>query len=323
MSQRSRANTIRKVFLDASDPAGFTTPTKVWRRVQKYHPSVTLKEVKSVLASLDAYTLHRHVRKPRKTRRYLSPGINKYHQMDLFQLSKRLVGPNRHAFILFSVDAFSRRMFARPLKSKDGKSVEKGIRQIFKESGVAPLNLLTDRGTEFLNARVQQLFRQYGINHFTAENQYHGSIVERSFRSLRQRIGKYMTHHKTNVFIPKLQEFVSAYNQTPHRALPTGISPNEVTPKNEFTVWKHQFAQHFRRAPGYYGKGDLSVGDVVRITKFLGAYAKSWDESFTREKFVVTHVLHTKPITYKIAALKDGEPIIGAFYREEIQPVST
>jgi len=170
---------------------------------------------------------------------------------------------------------------------------------------------------------VQDVFRRYGIIHFTTENVYHAGIVEQTIRTLREWFGKYMTHNKTDVFLPRLQNFVSAYNNTHHSALPLGMTPNQVSPKNELYVWKHQFAKHFRRAPGFYGRDDLNVADVVRITKFREKFFKSSQTTFTPERFVITRVLETKPLTYKIAGLGDGEPIIGAFYRAELQAVGS
>jgi len=320
MSQRSRANLIRKVFLDEGDPAGFSNPRKVWRRVQTLHPGITLREVKTVLGGIDAYSLHRQVKKPSKTRPYTSPGLNHYFQMDLFVLNKRLARANRCGYILFCVDAFSRKVFLRPLSKKTGAETAAAIRSVIKENNsVPPAKVLSDKGSEFSSSETKKLFGAYNIVHFTSENVYHAAIVERAIRTFREKFGKYMTHHKTDVFIPKLQQFASAYNKTPHSALPPGMCPNDVTPKTELKVWKHQFARHFRRAPGFYGKGDLRVGDVVRITKFLGAFSKASDTTFTPERFVITHLLETKPRTYKLAALSDGEPITGAFYRAELQ----
>ena len=324
MSHRARANSIRKVYLNEEHPAGFSSPRRVWVSVRSQHPSITLKEVRSVLSEIESYALHRRVKRPRKTRPYTSPGLNHYFQMDLFVLNQKLARINRAGFVLFAIDAFSKRLFCRKLLRKDGESVAEAIRSIIKENNsIPPLKVVTDKGKEFMAGVVQDTFRKFGITHFTSENVYHAGVVERAIRTLREKFGKFMTHHKTDVFLPRLKNFVSAYNNAPHSALPLGMSPNQVNPRNELRVWKHQFAKHFRRAPGFYGQGDLNVGHIVRITKFREKFTKSSQTTFTPERFVITHVLQTKPLTYKIASLGDGEPISGAFYRAELQPVGT
>ena len=123
--------------------------------------------------------------------------------------------------------------------------------------------------------------------------------MDRVIRTLRERFGHYMTHNNTRIFIHKLPDFVSAYNQSLHSALPQSISPAEVRPKNE--VWKHRSARYFRRAPGYTKHKNLKLGQIVCITRYPGRFKKSTDATFTSEKFVISKVLHTKPTTYTIS----------------------
>lgn len=313
---------VKKIYNDVTNPAGFSNPKTVWLKARETDPGITLGQVREVMQEIQAYTLHRRVRRVPQTRKYLSPGLNHYFQMDLFVLNESSAKINGYRYILFCVDAFSRKLFARPLKTKSGLEVASAIKAIIRENNsVPPMKVLTDKGTEFSNREVKTLFTRHGITHFTTENVYHAAIVERTIRTLREKFGRYMTGNKTKVFLTKLQDFVSAYNRTPHSALPPGMSPSQVDSRNELRVWKHQFARDLRRAPDFYGKAQLRVGQVVRISKFQNRFKKSSDTTFTEELFVITRVLETKPRTYKIAALGDGEPIDGAFYRAELQPV--
>ena len=323
MSARTRINLVQKIYHDVANAAGYSRPRAVWLEAQKTDRGITLTQVQNIMRSIPTYTLHRYVKRVPVTRRYLSSGLNHYFQMDLFVLNESVARANGFRYILFCIDTFSRKLFARPLKTKTGVNVANAIRSIIKENNsIPPKKVLTDKGTEFSNTTVKQLFSSYGITHFTSENVYHAAMVERTNRTLREKFGRYMTDKKTTIFIPILKDFVTAYNQAPHSALPQNMSPSQVTLKNKLLVWKHQFASHFRRAPKFYGKPKLKVGDVVRISKFQGKFKKSSDTTFTEELFVITHLLETKPTTYKLAALGDGEPIAGAFYREEIQPVT-
>lgn len=314
---------IKQIYQDPSNPAGFGSPIRVWERAVKRDPTITLGEVRTVLQDIDAYTLHRRVRRVKSTRKYLSPGLNRYFQIDLFVLNDFMARVNSKRYILFCIDAFSRKLFARALNRKTGKEVVQALKSIFRENNnIAPGKIVSDKGTEWLNAEVQSLFRSRNIVHITTENVYHAGLVERVIRTMREKIGRYMTHFNTNVFMTKLNDFVKAYNEKPHASLPKGVSPSDVTPRNETDVWKYQFARYFRRAPGFYGPARLRVGQVVRITAFRGTFAKSSEATFTEEKFIITHVLETEPRTYKVASLSKGDVILGAFYRNELQPVT-
>ena len=319
MSSRTRINLVSKIYHNVANPAGYSNPKSVWLQAQKIDHAITLAQVKNIMRGIPTYTLHRTVKRVPTTRKYLSSGLNHYFQIDLFVLNQTAAKSNAYKYILFCIDTFSRKLFARPLKTKGGENVASALRSIIKENNsIPPQYILSDKGTEFSNSVVQQLFKDYGIKHFTSENVYHAAMVERTIRTLREKFGRYMTDKKTLVFIPKLQNFVNAYNQAPHSALPKSMSPGQVSPHNEFKVWQHQFSRYFRRAPKYYGGSKLTVGDVVRISKFQNKFRKSSDTTFTEELFVITHVLETKPRTYKLASLGDGEPIDGVFYKEEI-----
>ena len=319
MSPRSESNLIRSVYLDASNPAWFTTPKAVWNRVRK--SGITLAQVKKVLQGEDAYTLHKPVKKVRKTRKYLSPGLNEYFHMDLMVLNDQIARKNKNKYILITVDAFSRKLYARPLKTKSGAEVSQAIRSIIRENkNIPPAKAFSDRGAEFLNHSVQNLFKTYKITHFTANNVHHAGLSERNIRTLRERIGRFCTHFKTDIFIPELQKFVLSYNNSSHAALPPGMCPNDVSSKNELSVWRYQYGRELRKSPLIQGQPKFKPGQHVRIFSALGAFKKAHQATFTTEKFIVVKVLFTRPYTYEIASL-DGEKIIGAFYEAELQLV--
>ena len=61
----------------------------------------------------------------------------------------------------------------------------------------------------------------------------------------------------------------------------------------------------------------LSVGDKVRISKQKVVFSKGYTPSWTTEIFTVTTVQPTTPTTYLLSD-SQGEPVKGAFYKEEL-----
>ena len=61
-------------------------------------------------------------------------------------------------------------------------------------------------------------------------------------------------------------------------------------------------------------------GDIVRLTKIKRAFKKAYLKGWTDELFIVSEVLKTNPVTYKI---KDSvnEVLKGSFYQEELTKV--
>ena len=63
------------------------------------------------------------------------------------------------------------------------------------------------------------------------------------------------------------------------------------------------------------------MGDKVRISKKKKTFEKGYTTRWTEEIFTITKLLHTLPVTYKIADL-NGEEIDGTFYEPELQKTS-
>jgi len=66
------------------------------------------------------------------------------------------------------MDVFSKRAFALPVKDKRRSTIANAFEIIFVEA--APNMLQADRGTEFLNREVQNVFQKYNIHHYWSLN---------------------------------------------------------------------------------------------------------------------------------------------------------
>ena len=59
-------------------------------------------------------------------------------------------------------------------------------------------------------------------------------------------------------------------------------------------------------------------GDFARISKYRGKFKRGDAPNYTSEVFVVTDVLKTTLVTYRVAEIRNAEKIIGTFYPEEL-----
>ena len=70
---------------------------------------------------------------------------------------------DNYNYFLLLVDAFSSKVFVRPLKSKSAEKVKEAFKDIFKEFKATIYVLQTDRGKEFLGKPCQTLFKENNI----------------------------------------------------------------------------------------------------------------------------------------------------------------
>lgn len=213
-------------------------------------------------------------------------------------------------YILTVIDIFSKYAWGIPIKNKTGKEITRAFSKIFEYR--SPRKLHTDKGLEFINKDTQSLFRKYGIHWFSTENETKAQVVERFNRTLKTKMFKLFTHMNTKRWINVIDDLLSNYNNSYHRSI--RMTPIEASQeKNEKAVYNALFPEkkHKLVIPRF------EVGDRVRISKKRKDFVKGYLPNFTQELFIVTNVLETDPITYKIKDM-NNEEIIGSFYEQEM-----
>ena len=66
-------------------------------------------------------------------------------------------------------------------------------------------------------------------------------------------------------------------------------------------------------------KPKFKIGQRIRIFKWKNKFEKGYVGYYTDEIFIISEIIYTTLITYKIKDL-DNEEIVGTFYQNEISP---
>ena len=129
---------------------------------------------------------------------------------------------------------------------------------------------------------------------YSIHNERKSVAVERFMRTLKTKIYKYLTSVSKNVYIDKLGDIVSEYNNTYHRTIkmkPVDVEDNTYINFNKEVNDKDP---KFR------------VGDHLRIPKYKNIFAKGYTPNWSEEVFVVSKIKNRVPWTYVINDL-NGE----------------
>ena len=129
---------------------------------------------------------------------------------------------------------------------------------------------------------------------YSIHNERKSVVVERFMRTLKTKIYKYLTSVSKNVYIDKLGDIVSEYNNTYHRTIkmkPVDVEDNTYINFNKEVNDKDP---KFR------------VGDHLRIPKYKNIFAKGYTPNWSEEVFVVSKIKNRVPWTYVINDL-NGE----------------
>ena len=308
---------LSRLSYNPKSSVAFSGAHRLYLAAKQKKKNVTPQKVREWLEKQTSYTLHKPIQRRFRRRRVIVAGIDHQWQADLADVSSLQKQNNGFRYLLCVIDVFSKYAWVIPMKDK--KSVIPAWDQIMKE-GRQPLQLQTDKGTEFLNKDFQKHLKKLKIHFFTTENpETKASIVEQFQRTLKGRMWKYFTYKKSRKYIDVLQDLVYGYNHAKHRSI--GQSPASVSVDNEVEVTRRLYG--FKNISSKQEKKEkrvFKVRDIVRLNKSKRIFDKGYLPNWTTEVFRVAHETHSQPATYKIEDLM-GEPLRGAFYTKELQRV--
>ena len=141
---------------------------------------------------------------------------------------------------------------------------------------------------------------------YSTHNEGKFVVAERSIRTLKNKIYKYMTSISKNVYIDKLDDIVNKYNDTYHITIK--MKPVDVKAKTYINSSKE--INH--KDPKF------KIGDIVRISKYKNIFAKDYNRNWSEERFAIKKVKNTVSWTYVISDLK-GKEIAGTFCKKGLQ----
>ena len=297
---------LKKFYLDPKFPGSYSGAYKFYQEVKNIHPKVTLKKVNEFLKSQDAYTLHKRTRKP-KFRRTLVFKPRDLWQIDLLDMQKYSKENDGYRYICVIIDCFSRYVWVKPLKNKTGKATVKALALLLMNE--RPKLIQADQGTEFFNRDVKRMLEAFGPKLYHTYTDKKAAIVERVQRTLRGRLGRLFTKRGNFKWIDKIDDIVTAYNNTHHSSIK--MKPADVDEEHIANIFFNSLSNLKKTIK-------FSNGDRVRILIKKNQFAKEFEKSWSEEIFKIKRIQNTNPITYLIEDL-DGEDIIGGFYTEELQ----
>lgn len=260
--------------------------------------------------------LHKPIRRNFKRRSTIIKGLDDLWQADLAQMDLYSSSNKNYKFILVVIDCFSKYAWARALKTKTSHEVTEAFKSILVKEKRQPKNLQTDQGKEFFNNEFGNLMKKYNINHYNTYSIKKASMAERFIRTLKERLFKYFSLNGSYKWIDILPSIVSIYNNTVHSTIQ--MKPINVTKTKE----KQLLASAYNQIKIATDPRKFVIGDIVRISKAKYVFSKGYTPNWTTELFKIVKINITDPVTYILEDLQ-GNPIMGAFYKEELQKTET
>ena len=126
------------------------------------------RKVEEWLSGQDTYTLDKPVRKRFPRNPYTVTNIGDVWEIDFADLSSMSRYNDKYKYLLNVIDIFSRYAWSVPLKDKTDKSIAAALTTFFRNR--KPITIQSHKGTEFVNATVQQYLERQGVDFHTTHN---------------------------------------------------------------------------------------------------------------------------------------------------------
>ena len=314
MNKEALEKTLRDIYYDTTNPGSYGGVAKLFNQAKLANSDITLSFVKDWLSGEFSYSLHKWARKKFQRNKVHVRKIDEQFQADLVDMQEFARVNNGFRYILTVIDILSKFAWAIPLKNKSANTVLEAFKTIF--SSRKPIKLQTDRGREFLNAKLQKYLRDQHVVYFTSFNDdVKCPVVERFNRTLKTKMFRYFTAKGTRKYIDVLPNLVKSYNNSYHKSIK--MTPNQVTPDREAEAYLNLYEQQkYKRSPG-----ELHVNDTVRRKLPIGPLEKGFYPLWTDQLFKVhSKIYRPTKLVYKLQNDK-GEELPKTFYQEEVQKV--
>ena len=315
------SNYLNDIYYDARQPGSFQSFNKIKQTIRKEgRYQLGNSRLRRWLQNQQPYSRNRLFLPHRlKRARVFVQGLYDQFEADLADYQKLENENDGYRYLLVMIDVFSRFVWVEPIKNKTNVEVIKAFEKFFRQ-GHVPRHLRTDRGTEFTARVMKQFFNHYNISHFVSLNEVKANYAERVIKTIKSKLGRYMTFHRTGRYIDGLSDIVESYNSTIHTS--TQIPPNQVNEENEIPLWwmqnkpRHKFT-HDHTLPRFKFK----EGDHVRIPYLPGVFSREYHARWTEEIFHIVQKFRRDDINMYRVEDKDQEEILGTFYEGELQLV--
>jgi len=307
--------TLHRLYYDDKFLVGIN---KLYHLAQQFPTPPSRSQVADWLKRQEVYQLHYHPRRTGTIKSIVAKNPGKIFQADLIDFNRRPDGLYR--YILVMIDAFSRKIYLKPLKDKTAQSIAKGIETIYEENKLEGMRLIqTDN--EFDTNNLVEFFEAKGIKHLTgiARRPQSQGIVERANGMIKNLISRNQTLTGKKRWVSDLPVVERVYNATLNKT--TKFAPDDAEYNREEVAANIKVQAH-KHAPT--DKDDIRTGDRVRLRVFKGTLDKFSDQTFTKEIYTVVRVRKSsKPYlrtTYRVMN-DEGEIKKNSYTRSDMQPI--
>lgn len=307
---------------------------RFYARIALMTYGITKSRVMAFLNKMELHQLHLQRNHASTIKPIVMSRLHQRYQVDLIDMSNYARTNGGIHFILMCVDVFSKYLWARPLKNKEGTTVAACMDKLLSElresvPPVHPAQIQSDRGSEFTSAEWKQVMVKYNVKSiysraYTPQSQ---GCVERTNRTIKAAIHQHFTFTGAQKYIDTLEEIVSNYNHSLHgttKQMPVQVNSGA---KESAVIAGNNIKLHAKKLIDEEAClfSDLAVGDYVRIHIDTTAesrkdtFKKRYVPQWSREVYQISSIFKPRKEFSEHAYYVKGKS--NQYRRDELQKV--
>ena len=266
---------IHDIITDAYyDPTtGFVGVEKLYKTLQKSHPYITRKDIKTVLDKQEIVQTSR--KNVGKQGSFIPPYAHYEYQIDIIYIDDKHLNKARYGLVC--IDTFSKIGDIELMKLKNDVSVVNAMAIILDRMGV-PQYIYSDEGAEFTSNKFKKLMIDNKIEIIYSLS--HAPFVERFNRTIKDMLAKYLQSTDTKTITNALPKILYNYNNSYHKTIK--MKPIDVTFDNEEIVY-----QNILKAATVKNRPKIEIGDSVRVRIKERGFVKGYKPKFSKTIYTV------------------------------------
>ena len=103
---------FKKLYTDSRFPGSFSGKNRFIKAIRSRDRSIKRRDIEKALQSIDSYSLHKPLKKPKLYRRIYTKGVNYQFQIDLIDMSKFENENDGYRWFITIIDTFSKKAWA-------------------------------------------------------------------------------------------------------------------------------------------------------------------------------------------------------------------
>ena len=306
---------IRREY-HGDNPYSFSGKQHVYRN----YPRLPRETIDQALLKSETYTKFKPYRKPTNFSPIYVKQLRHLWQADLafFRHAKIKKANAPYQYLLVIIDCWSRAIWLEPLISKECTEVVGKFKKILSTT-THPKRIQSDQGGEFKCAELNKFFKERNIFQYFSYSSRKSAFVERVILSVKSILYKLMHFHQTNNWTRLIPQVLKIYMNRRHSSIK--MTPNQAELEENqaklFRVHQIKYGKTKREEPKY------KVGDTVRVNIQNDREMRGWKQKWSDDIFTIREILTNLPVVrYVLTDPRDGDPIRGNWFTDEITPAS-